>query len=129
MTSLPQSSMADRAHARTERSIARRVLVGTRAALMSFTLTACAPPASSSVPPILLFNGAGTSANDVAAVEAILTDNHLDYATVNSSQLNGMSASQLMAYRLMIVPGGNFIAIGDGLTSSTTANIHSAVQG
>ena len=105
------------------------MLVGTLAALMSFTLTACAPPASSSVPPILLFNGAGTSANDVAAVEAILNDNHLDYATVNSSELNGMSASQLMAYRLMIIPGGNFIAIGDGLTSSTTANIHNAVQG
>jgi glutamine amidotransferase-like uncharacterized protein len=129
MTSLPQSSMAARAHARTERNIARSVLVGTLAALMSFTLTACAPPASSSVPPILLFNGAGTSANDVAAVEAILNDNHLDYATVNSSELNGTSASQLMAYRLMIVPGGNFIAIGDGWTSSTTANIHSAVQG
>jgi glutamine amidotransferase-like uncharacterized protein len=129
MTSLPQSSMAARAHVRTERNIARSVLVGTLAALMSFTLTACAPPASSSVPPILLFNGAGTSANDVAAVEAILNDNHLDYTTVNSSVLNGMSASQLMAYRLMIVPGGNFIAIGDGLTSSTTANIHSAVQG
>jgi glutamine amidotransferase-like uncharacterized protein len=34
-----------------------------------------------------------------------------------------------MAYRLLIVPGGNSIAIGDGLTSYTTANIHSAVQG
>jgi glutamine amidotransferase-like uncharacterized protein len=96
---------------------------------MSFTLTACAPRALSSVPPILLFNGAGTSANDVAAVEAILNDNHLDYATVNSSELNRMSVPQLMAYRLMIVPGGNFLAIGDGLTSSTTGNIHSAVQG
>jgi hypothetical protein len=70
MTSVPKSSMAARAHARTERNIARRVLVGTLAALMSFTLTACAPPASRSVPPILLFNGAGTSANDVAAVES-----------------------------------------------------------
>jgi glutamine amidotransferase-like uncharacterized protein len=129
MNSVPQSSMAAQAHARTERNIARSVLVGTLAALMSVTLTACAPPASSSVPPILLFNGAGTSAHDVAAVEAILNDNHLDYATVNSSELNGMSASQLMVYRLMIVPGGNFIAIGDGLTSSTTANIRSAVQG
>ena len=105
------------------------MLVGALGALVSFTLTACAPRASSSVPPILLFTGAGTSANDVAAVEAILNDNHLEYATVNSSELNGMSASQLMAYRLMIVPGGNFIAIGDGLTSSATANIHDAVQG
>jgi glutamine amidotransferase-like uncharacterized protein len=129
MNFLTGSGLAARAHARTERNSARSVLVGTLAALMSFTLPACAPPASNGVPPILLFNGAGTSAHDVSAVKAILNDNHLDYATVNSSTLNGMSVSQLMAYRLMIVPGGNFIAIGDGLTSSTTANIHHAVQG
>jgi tetratricopeptide (TPR) repeat protein len=38
---------------------------------MPFTLMACAPPASRSVPPILLFKGAGTSANNVATAEAI----------------------------------------------------------
>jgi hypothetical protein len=97
--------------------------------LIPLALTACAPPAPSNVAPILLFNGTGTSANDVAAVETILKDDHLGYSTVNSRQLNGMSESQLMAYRLMIVPGGNFIAIGDSLTPSTTANIHNAVQG
>ena len=129
MSSLRQSRMATQVHVRTERHLARCVLVGFLAAPLLFTLSACAPQASRGVPPILLFNGAGTSANDVAAVEAILNDNHLDYATANSSELNGMSASQLMAYRLLIVPGGNFIAIGDGLTSSTTANIHNAVQG
>jgi hypothetical protein len=116
------------------------MLFGTLAGLMLFSITACAPPASRSnppvlppasrsVPPVLLFNGAGTSADDVAAVEAILKANQLDYAKVCSPELNGMRASRLMAYRLMIVPGGNFIAIGDGLTSSTTANIRSAVQG
>ena len=97
--------------------------------LISIGMTACAPPASNNVPPILLFNGTGTSANDVAAVETILKNRHLKYSTVNSRQLNGMSESQLMSYRLMIVPGGNFITIGDSLTSSTTANIHNAVQG
>ena len=40
-----------------------------------------------------------------------------------------MSESQLMAYRLLIVPGGNYITMGDSLTPSTTANIHNAVQG
>jgi hypothetical protein len=69
------------------------VPTGILAALMPFTLIACAPPASRSVPPILLFNGAGTSANDVAPVLAILNISHLDYATVNSSELNGMSTS------------------------------------
>jgi glutamine amidotransferase-like uncharacterized protein len=92
-------------------------------------MTACSPSASSDVPPILLFNGTGTSPNDVAAVEKILKDRHLNYSTVNSRRLNGMSESQLTAYRLLIVPGGNFIAMGDSLTSGTTANIHNAVQG
>jgi len=87
--------------------------------LISLGMTACAPPASNNVPPILLFNGTGTSANDVTAVETILKNRHLKYSTVNSWQLNGMSESQLMSYRLMIVPGGNYITIGNGLTPGT----------
>ena len=78
--------------------------------------------------PILLFKGTGTSRNDVAAVETILNSNHLSYSTVNSSHLNAMGESQIRGYRLLIVPGGNFIDIGNGLTSSTTANIRNAVQ-
>jgi glutamine amidotransferase-like uncharacterized protein len=78
--------------------------------------------------PILLFNGTGTSPNDVAAVETILDSNHLSYSTVNSSQLNGISESGIRAYRLLIVPGGNFIDIGKSLTSGTAANIHNAVK-
>src|SRR6266446_1314235 len=97
--------------------------------LIPLAMTGCAPPVSNTVPPILLFNGNGTSANDVAAVETILKDCHLDYFTVNSQQLNGMSESQLMSYRLLIVPGGNYITMGDSLSPSTTANIHNAVQG
>jgi glutamine amidotransferase-like uncharacterized protein len=77
---------------------------------------------------IVLFNGTGTSPNDVAAVETILSNNHLKYSTVNSSKLNAMDESQMRRYRLLIVPGGNFIDIGKSLTSSTTANIRNAVQ-
>ena len=77
---------------------------------------------------ILLFNGTGTSTNDVAAVETILNSDHLNYSTVNSSQLNRMSELQIREYRLLIVPGGNFIDIGNSLTTSTTANIRNAVQ-
>jgi len=91
-------------------------------------LTACAPPASSDAPPILVFNGTGASPNDVRAVEAILKDSHLTYATVNSRQLNRMSESQLLAYRLMIIPGGNYLTIGNSLAPHTTTNIHNAVQ-
>jgi glutamine amidotransferase-like uncharacterized protein len=131
MIALSQSSLAAGAHARTERTIAGRVPVGTLLALIPLTLTACSRPAPNSAAPapILLFNGAGTSAQDVAAVEAILNDNGLEYAKVNSSTLNHMSTAQLIDYRLLIIPGGNFIAIGDGLTSTTTAKIHDAVWG
>ena len=99
------------------------------ALLVSIALTACGQPATSNVAPILLFTGSGTSTNDVAAVEAILKRSNLEYSTVNAGQLNGMSESQLMSYRLMIVPGGNFIAIAESLTRTTTANIHNAVLG
>lgn len=78
---------------------------------------------------ILLFNGDGTSPNDVAAIERILKDNNFNYSTANSKRLNGMSESQLGAYRLLIVPGGNFEEIGNGLTSRTTASIRNAVRG
>ena len=78
--------------------------------------------------PILLFNGTGTSPGDVAAVEAILDTNHLTYSTVTASRLNDMSEAQIREFRLLIVPGGNFIDIGNSLTPSTTANIRQAVH-
>jgi glutamine amidotransferase-like uncharacterized protein len=77
---------------------------------------------------ILLFNGTGASPNDVAAVETILESNHLKYSTANSSQLNRMSESQIRAYRLLIIPGGNFIDMGNSLNPGTARNIHNAVQ-
>jgi len=107
----------------------REILIIALTGLTSLPSTGCTPPASSTPASILLFNGTGTSPNDVMAIAAILNDKGFSYRQVNSQQLNIMSQSQLMAYRLLIVPGGNFIAIGDGLTSYTTANIHSAVQG
>jgi hypothetical protein len=80
------------------------------------------------IAPILLFRGTGTSPDDVAAIETVLNSNHLNYSPANSSQLNQMSESQIRGYRLLIVPGGNFIDIGNHLSSSTTANIRNAVQ-
>jgi glutamine amidotransferase-like uncharacterized protein len=77
---------------------------------------------------ILLFDGTGTSPNDVRAVERVLQANHLSYATASSRQLNAMAALKLRTYRLLIVPGGNFVDIGNSLTPATTINIRSAVQ-
>jgi glutamine amidotransferase-like uncharacterized protein len=104
----------------------RRVQLVACVALL--VLTACAPPAPSDAP-ILLFNGTGTSPNDVKAFEGILKEKHLEYARANSRQLNGMSESQLAAYRLMIIPGGNYLRMGDSLTPAATTNVHNAVQG
>lgn len=78
--------------------------------------------------PILLFNGKGTSPKDVAALETILDRDRLGYSTVNSQELNNMSTSQLMRYRLLIIPGGDFMDMGNGITTKTASTIRDAVQ-
>jgi glutamine amidotransferase-like uncharacterized protein len=106
-----------------------RALIVASLVLIATASTACGVRGGTGgLAPILLFNGTGTSRNDVAAVVTILKGSRLDYSTVNSSRLNEMSASQLRGYRLLIVPGGNFVDIGNGLTAATTANIREAVQ-
>ena len=75
-----------------------------------------------------LFNGTGTSPGDVAALEKILRNEHLDYSRANSAQLNAMSESQVREYHLLIVPGGNFERIGNSLNSGTTTNIRNAIR-
>jgi len=77
--------------------------------------------------PVILFNGTGTSSTDVSAVATILNDLGLAYATANSAQLNAMTQAQLTSYKLLVVPGGNSITIGENLRATTTANIHNAV--
>jgi len=77
---------------------------------------------------ILLFNGSGASPGDVAALEKILNDEHLNHSSADSSRLNGMSESEIRQYRLLIVPGGNFKNLGNSLTSSAAANIRNAIQ-
>lgn len=77
---------------------------------------------------ILLFNGTGASTNDVAALQAILDDNHLDYTTVNSPEFNGMAELELRKYRLLIIPGGNFIDMGKNLSPATMTKTRSAVK-
>ncbi len=77
---------------------------------------------------ILLFNGTGVSPDDVEAIEAVLKNNHISYSTVKSSQLNQMDQAKIRQYGLLIIPGGNFVEIGNGLTPGATANIRKAVQ-
>jgi VCBS repeat protein/biotin protein ligase-like protein len=80
------------------------------------------------ITPVLIFNGTGTSSSDVAAVEAVVHAKGLAYHTANSSQLDAMSQSQLLAYKLFIVPGGNSITIGNNLSSKATSTVRGAVS-
>lgn len=77
--------------------------------------------------PVLLFNGTGTIASDVSAVETILSSKGLRYSTVNSAQLNSMSETTLRSFKLFIVPGGNSITIGNNLSRTATTNVHNAI--
>jgi glutamine amidotransferase-like uncharacterized protein len=78
--------------------------------------------------PIMLFNGTGTSPNDVIAIKNILSSNNMDFILVNSAQLNKLDTSQFRKYKLLIMPGGDFIEIGKNLTEETTTNIRKAVN-
>ena len=86
------------------------------------------PLSASTIPPILLFGGSGTSENDVAEVERILSQQHLAYSIADSAELNEMTDARIRSYRLLIIPGGHYIHMGDGLTPTTTTKIRDAVQ-
>lgn len=124
------------AYSRSRRVIdmLRRVLIGAELVLVATLFNACrdhdgkSSMSADGGTQILLLNGTGTSPNDVAAVETVLHNNHLNYSTVNSSQLDAMGKPQIRKCRLLIVPGGNFIDIGNSLTTVTRENIRYAVE-
>lgn len=94
--------------------------------LVSALIAGCA--ASGPTASILLFNGRGVSPNDVAALEAILRERGLRYSTASSARLDAISESELQTYRLIVIPGGNFEEIGNGLTTSATTRLRSAIE-
>jgi len=80
------------------------------------------------VAPILLFSGRGTSPGDVAALEKILSREHLEYSTIGTRQLNGLTELEIRKCRLLIVPGGNFEQIGKSLSLAAAVNVRDAVR-
>jgi hypothetical protein len=90
--------------------------------------TEAPPPAIAAAEPVLLFNGTGTTSSDVAAVEAVLGTLAVGYVTADSTQLNAMTEPQLGGYKLIIVPGGNSITIGQSLTADTASMLQGAVE-
>lgn len=108
----------------------RRMLVAAMIAFLAASLTACLNYTKTvGSPLILLFNGNGTSPNDVAAFEKLLNENSFSYVAIGSQQLNEMSEAQLKTYRLLLVPGGNFEQIGNSLSATTTENVRNAIRG
>lgn len=97
--------------------------------LVPFIATACVVSETTepTAPDILLFDGRGTSRNDVAAVEAVLREHRLSYSTASSERLDAMSQAELEAFRLLIIPGGDFEKIGNALGADTTARLRHAV--
>jgi glutamine amidotransferase-like uncharacterized protein len=87
-----------------------------------------APRDSGSTPGILLFNGTGISRNGVAALEALLAEHGLPYDTIDSPHLDALPDSRLRGYRLLIVPGGNFEVLGQGLKRETVERVRAAVR-
>ena len=100
------------------------------AAAIAMVFTACQGrdlrPAG--VAPILLFSGSGTSPGDVAALEKILSREHLEYSTIGTRQLNGLTELEIRKCRLLIVPGGNFEQIGKSLSLAAAVNVRDAVR-
>jgi Biotin-protein ligase, N terminal len=91
-------------------------------------IAACAAPEPTGPAAILLFSGRGTSPNDVTALERILREHHFSYAIINSARLDAMNEAELKSYRLVLVPGGNFVEIGNGVAPTTTTRLRTAVE-
>lgn len=89
---------------------------------------ACAPSAPHAPAAVLLFAGTGTSASDVVALEALLGRMHLAYTTVTGSDLARIQPAEWRQTRLLIVPGGNFLAMGAELTPAARRAVRAAVQ-
>jgi glutamine amidotransferase-like uncharacterized protein len=115
----------------TKQSDVGRGMLAVASLLIALTIAGCSSGKAGHVgnphSPILLFNGTGTSPNDVKAIESLLVSNQLEYATADSTQLDAMDEAQLRKHRLLIVPGGNFMEIGKALAPKTGASIRSAV--
>jgi glutamine amidotransferase-like uncharacterized protein len=58
----------------------------------------------------------------------ILEANHLAYTTLSSADLDGMDEAALQRHQLLIVPGGNFVKIGNGISSEASERVRYAVQ-
>jgi glutamine amidotransferase-like uncharacterized protein len=102
---------------------------GLLVALLALASAGCSQSAPDPHADVLLFNGTGTSPNDVRALEDILRERHIAYAKADSAALDALSLEQLRAHHLLIIPGGNFEQMGNHLQPATSTRIREAVHG
>ena len=99
-----------------------------RQMLPSPTPTIPLPPAVPAAEPVLLYVGTGTSPADVSAIQNVLRTSSIGFATADASGLTALKKEELGGYKLIIIPGGNSITIGDSLSQEVASNIRIAVQ-
>lgn len=90
-----------------------------------FLLVSCVRSGPS---PVLLFSGKGTSPADVEALARVLEASGVEFRRVDSSAIESLDAEQLRAWRLLVVPGGNFVEMSRALSPAAAARIRSAVE-
>jgi glutamine amidotransferase-like uncharacterized protein len=96
--------------------------------LAILVLLASCDSAGTGSAPILLFDGTGASPGSVAGLRAVLEANDLSYETVSSAELDSLDEATLQRHRLLIVPGGNFVDMGQGVSPRTALRIRHAVN-
>jgi glutamine amidotransferase-like uncharacterized protein len=86
---------------------------------------------------VLLYRGTGVAQDEADVWANLLSADGISYDQANESGANGLVDIQKLAnnpagmasrYQLLIVPGGNSITIGNNLSTTTTANIRTAVS-
>jgi glutamine amidotransferase-like uncharacterized protein len=96
--------------------------------LVATVLLASCNSRQTSPAPILLFDGTGASPGSVSGLRAVLEANNLSYETVTSAELDSLDEAALQRHRLLIVPGGNFVDMGNGISPRTALRIRHAVN-
>lgn len=77
---------------------------------------------------VLLFNGIGISTSDWQSLASILQSMGLTYKLVNSSALNAMPLTDLIKFKLIIIPGGNSHLIVNNLSLATKIKVRKSVR-
>ncbi len=97
--------------------------------LAILSLSACRSFQQSAKDVVLIYNGVGTSKNSVREIEKLIRQCGFECVTITSTQLDKMAKKELLEHPLIVFAGGNYIEMGNGLSSETTEKLRQAVAG